>query len=303
MKADAQPQVLVAGGDADPNIGALIACLQNRGVANEVLLVGANSHPLLTWDMDEDILRINGKERRPSALFIRSDVFTGLAARRPEPFQRAMAWFTAVTGWAFAHADVRILNRASALNVTNKLQVLYLARQAGFEIPSTIISNDYSLLSSAVEERELIVKPVNGGDFARDLKEILPGAIVSNGSLASPGIVQERLVPPEIRVYKVDGRYFPYQLVADALDYRSTSDCKVIPLEVSDLPPGLTDRLGELMDRLQMDFGAADFKACPRTGRLQFLEINSGPMFVAFDAVSAGRLTNAIADFLLCSRS
>ncbi|HKY05535.1 MAG TPA: hypothetical protein VJQ56_11630 [Blastocatellia bacterium] len=301
MEIDLQPRVLVAGGDSDPNLGVMIACLQNRGVAHEALLVGANSHPRITWDMDTDILSINGEIRRPAALFVRSDVFTGLAARRPEPFQRAMAWFTAVTGWALSHADVRILNRASALNVTNKLQVLYLARQVGFEIPSTLVSNDYSLLSNEIASRELIVKPVNGGDFARDLKDVLAAAIVSSGSLASPGIVQERLVPPEIRVYKINGRYFPYQLVADALDYRSTTDCKVVPLEVTDLPRGLTDRLGDLMDRLGMDFGAADFKACPRTGRLQFLEVNSGPMFAAFDAVSDGRLTNAIADFLLYS--
>ena len=290
--------LLVAGGDTDPNLAALIARLHHRGINSEALLVGAYMHPRVTWDLDKDLLLINGEERRPSAVFIRNDVFTGLAARRPEPFQRALAWYTTISGWAFSHPEVRILNRASGLNVTNKPQVLRLAREVGFDIPSTLVSNDFELLHQEMEKRKLIVKPVNGGDYTKEIKDVLQTTAVLNQTLAAPAIVQECLVPPEIRVYGINGRYFPYQLVADALDYRTTSECKVISLEVSDLPNGLTERLAALMERLQMDFGAADFKACPETGRLLFLEINSSPMFAAFDAVSEGRLTNAFVDFL-----
>jgi hypothetical protein len=176
--------------------------------------------------------------------------------------------------------------------------VLGLAHQAGLEVPSTLVTNDYQLLERELARREMIVKPVNGGDYTRELSDVLSKSPVINGSLAGPAIVQERLVPPEIRVYGINGRWFPYQLVANALDYRSTSECKVIALEVSDLPEGLTGCLAALMESLNMDFGAADFKASPDTGRLQFLEINNSPMFVAFDAVSEGRLTRAMADFL-----
>lgn len=290
--------ILVAGGDTDPNLAALLLCLQDRGIAHEALLTGAYMHPRLTWDLDNDQLLINGEERRPHAVFVRNDVFTGLAAGRPEPFQRALAWYTTISGWAFSHREVRILNRASALNLTNKLHVLRLAREVGFEIPSTFVSNDFELLSQEMEKRQLIVKPVNGGDYTKELKEALEVAPVLNSALAAPAIIQERLVPPEIRVYRIKESYFAYQLVADALDYRSTSECQVIPLELSDLPEGLIDHLAALMDHLQMDFGAADFKACPQTSRLLILEINNSPMFAAFDAVSEGRLTNALVDFL-----
>ena len=292
------PEVLVAGGDADPNLGSLLARLADRGVEHEALLVGAGSHPHVTWDLEADALEIGGEERRPAALFLRSDVFTGLAARRPEPFQRAAAWYTTLAGWALSHPEVRLLNRASARQVTNKPEVLHLARRLGFDIPPTLVTNDQARLTEELERRELIVKPVNGGDYARDLREVLAGAATVNGSLASPAIVQRRLVPPEVRVYRIAGRCFPYQLVADALDYRSTADCRILPLETADLPEGLTGRLVALMDHLRMDFGAADFKACPDTGRLQFLEINNSPMFAGFDAASEGRLTHALADFL-----
>jgi hypothetical protein len=120
---------------------------------------------------------------------------------------------------------------------------------------------------------------------------------VIQGSLPAPAIVQERLVPPEIRVYRIHQRCFAYQLVAEALDYRATADCVIRPVAEADLPDGFTARLATLMDCLQMDFGAADFKACPRTGQWQFLEINDGPMFAAFDAVSGGRVTEALVDF------
>src|SRR5688572_763045 len=293
-----QTPLLVAGGDTDPNLAAILRCLENRGIEHEALLIGRYMHPRITWNLDTDQLLINGRERRPRAFFIRNDVFTGLATGRPETFQRAMAWYTTVSGWALSHREVRILNRGSALHLTNKLQVLRLAQEVGFEIPSSVISNDFELLSLEMEKRQLVVKPVNGGDYTKELREALEVAPVLNSSLASPAIVQERLTPPEIRVYRIGQSFFGYQLVADALDYRTTSDCQVVSLELSGLPEGLIDRLAALMDRLEMNFGAADFKASPETGRLLFLEINNSPMFAAFDTVSEGRLTNAMVDFL-----
>jgi glutathione synthase/RimK-type ligase-like ATP-grasp enzyme len=291
----------VAGGDADPNLAALLGSLARRGVAHDTLLVGAHTHPRVTWRLEDDALLVNGEQRRPRAVFIRNDVFTGLASRRPEPFQRALAWYTTIHGWAVAHPDVRILNRDSAFSVTNKLHALCLARAVGLDIPSTVVSNDFELLSRELESRKLIAKPVNGGDYTKELSDVLRAAPVLESSLPAPAIVQELLVPPEIRVYRVGERFFAYNLVADALDYRTTADCRVVAVAEEELPEGLTGGLRALTDLLQIDFGAADFKTCPRTGRLRFLEINNGPMFAAFDAVSDNRLTDALIDFL-CRR-
>lgn len=290
--------ILVAGGDADPNLAALLRGLHDRGIACEALLVGASSHPRVAWELKADVLRINGEERRPRAVFLRHDVFTSLAERRPEPAFRASAWYTTIAGWAHAHPDVRLFNRASALRITNKLHALKLAEEAGLEIPATLVTNDADLLTRAVEARRLVVKPVNGGDYTRDLADVLATAPRRGVSLAAPSIVQERLVPPEIRVYGIGDRFFAFKLVADALDYRSTADCKVLVVEEDELPRGLLEGLRALMARLGMDFGAADFKTCAETGRLLFLEINNGPMFAAFDTACGGELTGAIGDFL-----
>jgi hypothetical protein len=73
------PHVLVAGGDADPNVAAVVACLHKRAVAHEALLVGAHAHPRVTWDVAQDVLWINARASSPSALFLRYDVFTHVA--------------------------------------------------------------------------------------------------------------------------------------------------------------------------------------------------------------------------------
>ena len=295
---DPAASVLVAGGEVDPNVLALLRCLHDRKIACEALLVGQSTHPRVTWDLQADVLHINGEERRPTAIFVRHDVFTSLAERRPEPGFRALSWFTTLAGWAQSHAHVRMLNRASARHMTNKLHVLRLAQEVGLDIPVTLVTNDADLLTREAKTRSLVVKPVNGGDYTRALPDVLEIAPRKGESLAAPAIVQERLTPPEIRVYGIGGRFFAFQLVADALDYRSTTDCKVLPVSEADLPKGLLNDLATLMQRLELDFGAADFKACPETGKLKFLEINNGPMFAAFDAASKGRLTGAISDFL-----
>jgi hypothetical protein len=53
------------------------------------------------------------------------------------------------------------------------------------------------------------------------------------------------------------------------------------------------------MEHLGLDFGAADFKRCPETGDYRFLEVNSAPMFSAFDRVVSGALSGAIVDWLM----
>jgi len=289
---------LVAGGDCDPNLDALITCFKARGIACRALLVGAQTHPRLTWDVVQDTLNIDGEPWCPAALFLRHDVFTSLIERRPAPGQRAMAWFTTLSGWALGHPEVKLLNRESALQITNKPHVLFLAQRAGLEVPATLISNDHAFLSGEVRGRQLIVKPVNGGDYARELEPVLESAPVKGTSLAGPAIVQARLEPPEVRIYGIGDRFFVFRLEADALDYRTTADCRVVAGTTGDVPASLLAGLSTLMQHLRLDFGAADFKTCPQSGRLLFLEINDGPMFVAFDQACDGALTHAIADVL-----
>ena len=297
-RPDARP-ILVAGGDRDPNLQALVTALRLRGEDVLFLQVGAERHPWIAWDLASDRLLLDGEEVRPRAAFLRHDVFTHLADSRPESAQRASAWHTAVAGWVAAHEDVRSLNRRSLYPAANKPHALHLARQCGLAIPTTLITNHLGSIDELAPDTGKIVKPINGGAYTQRLGAVRDRTQSRDGVTAAPAIVQVELIQPEVRVFGIGGRFLAFQVISDELDYRSTQKTRVVPIPV---PAGLAAGLGWLMDSLGMDFGAADFKTCAETGRLLFLEINTSPMFAAFDKAAGGEVTRTIAGFLAGER-
>ena len=121
--------LLVIGGDADYNLGSLIARMVERGCPHRAVSVGAEGNPSVVWDLQADLLAIDGEEVRAPGAFVRYDVFTHLADPRPATAQRASAWHATLTGWLFAHPEVRLLNRGANAPV-NKPYHLHLAHRA-----------------------------------------------------------------------------------------------------------------------------------------------------------------------------
>lgn len=285
--------VAVAGGDADPNLRSLLGVLGRERIRCLPILTGVSSHPAMTWDLRKDELRFEGKRVKPSALFIRHDVFTNLADGRHQSGARAYAWFTAIASWAASHPEVRLLNRHHSAQLL-KPQQLMMARACGLTIPRTLVSNELPVLERLDAARS-VVKPVTGGDYCRELASVLPATERRGDAAASPAIVQEKLVQPEMRVYRVGKTFLSFNIVSDALDYRANNDCVVRPARNI---ASLIRPLRKVMDAMQLDFGAADFKTSAATGEYVFLEVNSSPMFAAFDAVSDGAVSRAIGEFL-----
>src|SRR5688500_9832373 len=112
--------LLIAGGDADPNITALIAAAARSGVSYQQLLVGKSSHPSLAWDVAEGKLLLDDEPLECYAAFVRYDVFTALNDGQASSQHRALAWHTALTGWLATHPEVFIFNRRNLNQVTNK---------------------------------------------------------------------------------------------------------------------------------------------------------------------------------------
>lgn len=285
--------LLIVGGDADPNITALLAAAARSGVSHQTLLVGKSSHPSLTWDISSGELMLDDEPLECYAAFVRHDVFTALNDGKPSSQYRAMGWHTAVTGWLAAHPEVFIFNRRNLNQVTNKPLVLKLAQDCGLAIPQTLITNDRERLT---DFRSGVVKPINGGGYCEPLADVLERTPVKDGRTAAPAIVQQRLVPPELRLYAVGDRYFAFNVISPELDYRSTQNCRVEPTEV---PSQLIEGFTALLASLGLDFAAADFKTCPDTGELLFLEVNNGPMFAAFDLATSGELCHTMIQTLM----
>ncbi|HET6765195.1 MAG TPA: hypothetical protein VFH27_16025 [Longimicrobiaceae bacterium] len=299
---DPQAPVLVAGGDADINLASLLRRLAARDVPHRAVLVGAEGNPSISWDLADDVLTIDGEPVRACGAFIRHDVFTHMADPRHATAQRAGAWHATVQGWLWAHPAVRLLNRTSG-RLMNKPYHLMLARQAGLEIPRTLVSNDTARLHARAGDGPMVVKPVGGGGYCEPLEAMLAAAPVRDERTAAPAIVQNRLEQPEVRIYHVGGRFLPFRVHSEVLDYRASGETRVEALPPDAVAAELVEGLGRVMEMLQMDFGAADFKTDPQTGRLVFLELNSSPMFAAFDAVSDDAVSDAIIDFCTGARA
>jgi hypothetical protein len=289
--------ILIAGGEQDPNLVSLLQRARERELPLCTVLAGPDRTPSIDWDVQADTLVLDGREVRPAAGFARYDVFSGMTDRRRAVGFRAQAWHTTLHGWMLAHDDVRMVNRSYA-GQTNKPFMLSVAARCGLTIPFTRITNDLAKLEAIPDAAEMIAKPVPGGGYTQMLGELLASTARRGGLSAAPAIVQQRLVSPEVRIYRVGGRFLPFAVISDQLDYRVDRGTRVEPLPVESIDPGLLVALGRLNDRLQMQYSAADFKTDADTGELVFLEINSGPMFAAFDKASGHAVSDAILDYL-----
>lgn len=283
--------LLIAGGPRDPNLSRLAAIARSQGAQVRWIQSGPEC-PRLSVDPVSRDLWIEKKKWAVKAAFLRHDVF---CADRPSSHSQSLSWFTTVSGWIALRPDVAVLNRGSLQQGMNKLTVLGIAADAGLDIPETAVSNDAETFQQFLSRGQAIAKPINGGGLCRQLDTALAETRTRGGRTAEPAIVQARIAGPDVRVYGVGDRLLAFELRSKSLDYRERQDAEITATSV---PRSISAPLLDLMKRLNLDWCAADFKV-PESGDPVFLEVNTNPMFVAFDAVSDGALCGAILDRLL----
>ena len=284
--------LLISGGLLDLNLQALADTATAMGVAWVDWRTEKDASPLCHWDLEahEATLPWGADGPCPRGAFVRQDVFASLSDPRPEVAQRALGWFTAVQGWLLAQG-VRHFNADMSARALNKPAALLLARQHGLTIPATWVSNDTTRMKARATHSS-IAKPVAGGGLCQTLEEAL--AHVDAAYSAMPALIQPRLVAPEIRLFVVGDDAHAFRVDSPSLDYRAEHDAEVTSVDV----PSEVHALRALMKAMRMDFGAADFKTDPHTGKLVFLELNTSPMFARFDMACDGALTRSMVKHL-----
>lgn len=290
--------LLIAGGSADPNLGPLAAAAARAGRTVLSIVHGAEGEPAFSWDLDSNRLMLDGRAVAAGGAFLRYDVFTPPTEARG--LDRNAAWYAAAMGWAMSRPGLRLLNRNMSPAANQKPYMLRLARECGLATAPTLVSN---------VERDLrgfggraVAKPVAGGGYVRPLDAALTDAGWKDGRSPMPAIVQERLAYPEYRLYLADRRFHLFEIHSHLLDYRTAPPGSLVYLG-EELPwPGVAEALGRLAGAVGIDFCACDFKTRPDQSTPLFLELNSGPMFAAYDLAAQGRLADAIVAQLTVER-
>jgi len=284
---------LITGGDSDPQLICLIKRAALHGVNMHALLTGQSGTPRINWDIKANTLNEGQHTLKPIAAFIRQDVFTYLQSKDENDRAIAQEWFVTLAGWLMSNPDIKVFNRDYLrYGPVNKPHTLHLAVKLGFDIADSYITNDGMYMDQLVQQSNWITKPVTGGAHCEPL--------TTNGmvtGLAYPQIIQYRLEQPELRIFRVGKNWFGFNIISDALDYRSSPATTV---QAATVPKELLSKMTQLTDQLGLDFAAADFKTDPKTKKLQFLEINTNPMFVGFDQYVDGALCDAILENLGC---
>jgi glutathione synthase/RimK-type ligase-like ATP-grasp enzyme len=287
--------ILVAGGELDFNIGRLLGRMLQRRVPFVDLLIGRKLTPSITVDLAKDELRLNGRAIRPHAIFMRHDVFLQLNNVSPHAGAAALNWYHTIKGWELAHREVRGFNKESRGEYA-KLHNLYLAKRVGLRVPDTLVTNEYDKAARAMRGT-LIEKPVAGGEHTTRLADLKRRLKKEKEDVLAryPRFVQRKLGRPEMRVYRIGDEFIAFNLTSPDLDYREHNRVK---LTVAKAPRAIQTGLRRLTDLLNLDFAAADFML-DRERAYRFLEVNTQPMFAAFDKVADGRVCDAIIDHLM----
>jgi dsRNA-specific ribonuclease len=214
----------------------------------------------LHWDLDSDTLFVNGNAVQFASYFGRADTFG-------HSTDRMAANYFLMKNYLIAHPEIRRHNRTYERETPTKASNLLLAKSMGLKIPRTVIGQQVDMADS-------IVKPLTGGHY-----------VVAGSSANYAAIIQERIHGPNRRLFIVGSESFGFQVKSSELDYRKDAAAE---LQHAFFSQELIDRSIQMAKRLGLSYTALDFVGD------YFLEINSMPMFVAFDQLLQGQIAKAI---------
>jgi glutathione synthase/RimK-type ligase-like ATP-grasp enzyme len=294
--------ILLAGGQQDHNMRRVLDAVQARDFAHKILWTDRPQDLSFTFNANATDLSLSqlADSKLRHSLFIRHDVFYDQNnCEQLSEFDLhtrshiSSAWYTAVKGWAMAAPNIRILNEGSPLgHEPNKLRNLPWAKEPGFDLPETIVTNDPTPFLKNSDQ--WIIKPVDGGAYTKVLSDYIEEQNSDLSLLrAMPWFYQEKLSYPEIRVFQAGEWQFAFNIHNDDIDSRIRNDS--MNVSEASMPNELSAPMRALSGRLGLDYSAADFKTCPKTGRLKFLEINTMPMITGYDTAAGGQLSDALA--------
>jgi len=192
----------------------------------------------------------------------------------------------------------------------NKILQLKTARELGFKIPKTLITNSKEELKKFFKlcRGNVIIKPLSEGKvlYENEAKFIFTNKInekiidnIDNYDL-TPCIYQENILKDhELRVTVVDKDAFSAAVYSQedsmtANDWRK----KNIQFHKTEIPSYLKNMCVSLIRKLNIKFGAIDLIKTP-SGEYIFLEVNPNGQWAWIEAQTGLEISEAIIDYLI----
>jgi glutathione synthase/RimK-type ligase-like ATP-grasp enzyme len=161
-----------------------------------------------------------------------------------------------------------------------KVRQLQIARDVGLSIPETCITNDPATARAFIEchdPGDVIRKAFrNIQEAPRETARVTSEDLARIDTVAYAPVTFQKFVPADLdlRTTVIDGEMFTAAIRSTEdyqVDYRSgLGSATMTPYR---LPDDVADNLNALMDRLNLKYGAIDFRVTP-DGEHVFLEVN-----------------------------
>ena len=247
---------------SDPNINALMPYFDK--------FIDQNSE--FHWDLQTDKLHVNGHNIDDiEAIFMRANVFE-------ENTHQKQANYFLMRNYVSYFDTIKIFNRYCHRETPYKLYNLKLAMGIGLSVPYTEATR------VGKQSGDTILKPITGGMHTE----------VGNVAVFTT-TVQQQIHGKNKRLYTIGDEQFGFEVVTDKVDYRDDTQSYVT---VSDVPEDEALKVKELMKKLNLNFSAADFMV-DENDKHWFLEVNTLPMFAAFDIEVNGEISKTLHDELM----
>lgn len=211
--------------------------------------------------------------------------------------------------------DVFWLNNPVYLTrARKKIYQLFLAKEAGFITPKTIITNDPEKVRRFYREcgGKVVFKAIQGELLDYGEKSFsIPTTLITDKHLKgidlvkhTPALFQEFIEKAyELRITVVGDKIFPVKIepltdISHAVDWRYPELMDKLSYSRTVLPENISTFCFLLLQQLRLSFGAFDF-AVGKNGEVYFLEINPNGQWYWLEDRTGLLISDAIADMLV----
>ncbi len=302
-----RPVVLV-GSPLDAHVEAVSGSLRERDV--DVVVADTLSFPdAFRISLGHAIDSITIEDRmvgRPAAVYVRDTYVHPLsfgvdvADEMDQDWRRTLVAFREkgqmlvplLTRWT--ELGVPMYNPASRDWRNSKGFQIAALHQAGLPVPRTLWTNDPAAVRRFAGGGRVVYKPVAGGAATRELG---PEDLTDERLRAlsgAPVTFQELLEGDNYRVYVLDGRVIAQiRVTSEEIDFRQNETA----VEETQLAPEVQEQCLQAAEIIGMRWTGMDLRA-DSSGTLKFLELNSSPMFLGFDARAGTKIRETLVDRL-----